>query len=320
MKKAIHVGITGGAGQICYSLLTRIAAGEMLGADQPIILHILEVSSALGALKGLVMELYDCAFPLLEGIHCGSDAEALFEEVEIAILVGAKPRGKGMERSDLLQANAKIFVDQAKALDRKSVKVLVVGNPANTNALVLYHNMKNQRPENIRSMMRLDQNRAIAQLAIKSHVPVKEVKKVAVFGNHSPTMVIDYHNATIRGKRGKDVIQNIDWLQREFMEMVQKRGAAIIEARGSSSATSASHAVIMSIRDWFFETPKDDWYTAGIYTKGNPYGIDEDLFFSFPIRNNHIVPGLEFDEFLAKKIKETEAELIVERDAVRAYL
>lgn len=320
MKKAIHVGVTGGAGQICYSMLTRIASGEMLGKDQPIILHILEVEAALNALQGVIMELHDCAFPLLERIECGSDPCRVFEEVEIAILVGAKPRGKGMERSDLLQANANIFVSQAKALDRKGVKILVVGNPANTNALVLYHNMKVLPPENIRSMMRLDQNRAISQLAIKAKVAVGDVKKVAVYGNHSPTMVIDYDNATIRGKRACDVISDKGWLQGEFMTTVQKRGAAIIETRGSSSATSASNAAIMSLQDWLLPTPKDDWYTAGVYSDGNSYGIESDLFFSFPLQNNQIVSGLKVDEFLTKKIKESEAELISERDAVRSCL
>ena len=320
MKKAIRIGITGGAGQICYSLLYRIAAGEMFGPDQPVALHLLELPTSLDKLIGCVMELGDCAFPLLTEIVTGDDPQKVFEEIDYAILVGAKPRGKGMERGDLLQENAQIFVNQGASLNRKDVKVLVVGNPANTNALVLMHNAPNLPPENIRSMMRLDQNRAIYQLAKKAEVPVSEIKQVAVYGNHSPTMVIDYMNARISGKPCQEVIGDDNWLQGEFMTTVQKRGAQIISARGLSSAASAANAAIDSIIDWVTESSNDDWYTAGMISDGNPYGIESDLFYSFPMRNNKIVTGLKVDDFLAKKIKETEKELLAERDAVKKYL
>jgi malate dehydrogenase len=321
MKKAIHIGVTGGAGQICYSLLYRLAAGDVFPPDQPIVLHILELPHALPALKGVVMELEDCAFPLLSGIVIGDDPHRVFDGVDFALLVGAKPRGKGMERADLLEQNAQIFVEQGKALSHnKKVKVLVVGNPANTNALVLSHNAKDLPRENIRSMMRLDQNRAITQLAKKAEVSVKSVKKVAVWGNHSASMVPDYDNALIGGKSAKEVIHDLPWLQGEFMKTVQERGAAIIAARGFSSAASAAHAIICSIRDWIYETPEDDFYVAGIHAKGNPYHIQEDIFFSFPLSGGEIVPHLKVDSFLEAKIKASEKELIAERDAVRKWL
>lgn len=314
MKKPIRVAVTGAAGHIGYSLVYRIASGEMLGLDQPIILHLLEIPSALNALKGVEMELDDCAYPLLQEVVMGSDPGHVFEGVDIALLIGAKPRGKGMERGDLLKDNAKIFVEQGKALNRKGVKVLVVGNPANTNALVLAHNAKDLPRENIRSMMRLDQNRAITQLAKKARVPVSEVKCVAIYGNHSPTMVPDYCNATICGKRAEDVIHDKVWLQGEFMTTVKKRGAQIIEARGLSSAASAANSVIRSIQDWFFPTPKDDSFSAGIYME------NKDLFFSSALRDQKVIPHLKVDAFLEEKLQETEKELLEEREAVRLYL
>jgi len=313
MKRAIHVAVTGAAGQIGYSLLYRIAAGDMLGIDQPIVLHLLEIPAVLTALKGVEMELDDCAFPLLQGVKTGSDPNALFDGVDIAILVGARPRGKGMERKDLLQENAKIFVDQGKAF-RGKTKVLVVGNPANTNALVLAHNAKELPKENIRSMMRLDQNRAISQLAMKAKVEVSEVKCVAVHGNHSPTMVPDYCNAIIQGKKATEVITDKAWLQGAFMETVKKRGAQIIEARGLSSAASAAHAAICSIRDWVFPTPKGDWYSAGVYIE------EKDLFWGAPLADQKRITGLKMDPFLEERMKETEKELLEEREAVRQYL
>jgi malate dehydrogenase len=319
MKKRIRVAVTGGAGQICYSLLVRIASGELFGQDQPVALHILELPMALNALRGVVMELEDCAFPLLEEIHIGSDPFKVFEGIDVAILIGAKPRGKGMERSDLLEQNGKIFLEQGKALNQnKKAKILVVGNPCNTNALVLMHNAKNIPSENIRAMTRLDQNRATSQLAIKASVSVKEVKKMAIWGNHSSTMVADYKNATIRDLPVIEVIKNIDWLQGDFMKKIQKRGAEIIEARGLSSALSAANAAIDAMQDWIFG--KDNWCSAAIYSNKNPYGIADDLFFSFPLENGHIVAALEMDEFLYAKLKETEGELLAERDAVKKYL
>ena len=314
MKKTVHVAVTGAAGNIGYSLVYRIASGEMLGRDQPVVLHLLEIPAALNALKGVEMELDDCAYPLLEKVVIGSDPEAVFDGVDFAILVGAKPRGKGMERKDLLADNAKIFVGQAKALNRSGVQVLVVGNPANTNALVLSHNAKNLPAENIRSMMRLDQNRAITQLAKKAGVMAREVKCVAVYGNHSPTMVPDYCNATIGGKRAEEVIQDKEWLQGPFMNTVKKRGAQIIEARGLSSAASAANAAIQSVQDWFFPTPKDDFYSAGIYMPS------KDLFFGAALRDQKVVTGLKIDPFLEDLVRETEKELIEEREAVRQYL
>lgn len=320
MKSPIKVAVSGGAGQICYSLLFRIAAGEMFGKDQKVALHILELPSAIPQLKGVELELEDSAFPLLTEIVIGDDPERVFEGVDYAILVGAKPRTKGMERKDLLAENAKIFVTQGKALNRKGVKVLVVGNPCNTNALVLKHNALDLPPENIRAMMRLDQNRAIAQFAKKANVFPSDVKKVAVYGNHSPTMVIDYNNAEIKGRKVTEVIHDLDWLKGPCMTRVQKRGAEIIEARGFSSAASAATAAIDAIRDWHFPTPSDDWYSAAIYSNGNPYQIKDDIFFSFPIQNNKIVSDLKIDSFLVKKVEETEKELLEEREAVRVYL
>ncbi len=255
MKKPLRIGVSGGAGQICYSLLFSIASGDLFGPDQPVAIHILEVTPVLEKLTGVVMELHDCAFPLLTEIVTGDDPHRVFDGVDYALLVGAKPRGKGMERGDLLLENAKIFVDQAKALNHHKVKILVVGNPANTNALVLCHNAPDLPVENVRSMMRLDQNRALYQLARKANVPVSHVKQVAVWGNHSPTMVPDYHNAVINGKPAKEVIGDHAWLHGEFMTTVQQRGAQVINARGFSSAASAANAILDSLLDWTQPTP-----------------------------------------------------------------
>ncbi|MBM3193346.1 MAG: malate dehydrogenase [Chlamydiae bacterium] len=314
MKEPVRVAVTGAAGQIGYSLVYRIASGQMLGYDVPIILHLLEVEGALNSLKGVEMELDDCAFPLLHGVVSGSDPNKVFDGVDVAILVGAKPRGKGMERKDLLQDNAKIFVSQGKALNRKGVKILVVGNPANTNALVLSKNAKDLPKENIRSMMRLDQNRAIAVLAKKANVLTKEVKRVAIYGNHSTTMVPDYCNATISGRKAIDVIKDKEWLEKDFIDTVKNRGAQIIEARGLSSAASAANSAIQSIQDWVLKTPKDDFFSAGVYMP------EKDLFYSQALFDQKIVADLKVDEFLEEKMKATEKELIEERDAVRIYL
>lgn len=320
MKDVLRVAVTGGAGQICYNLLYRIGSGEMFGKDQPVALHILELPQGLKSLHGVALELMDCAFPLLREIKVGDRAEEVFDGVDYAVLVGARPRGKGMERADLLQENAKIFVSQAKAFTNPNVKVLVVGNPCNTNALVLLHNGPNLKPENVRAMMRLDQNRATAQLSQKAKVPVRDVSHVAVYGNHSPTMVVDYQNAKIGGKPAVEVIGDMSWLQGEMMTTVQKRGAEIIEARGLSSAASAANAAIDAIRDWHFPTEGNNWYSAAMYSTGNPYSIAEDIFFSFPVSHNKIVAGLKVDSFLEEKIKLTEKELLSEREAVKQYL
>lgn len=329
MAKALkRVAVTGGAGQIAYSLLFRIAAGEMLGLDQPIALHILEVPDALKMLEGVKLELDDCAFPLLKEIHIGSDPVKVFQGVHYALLVGAKPRGPGMERGDLLNDNGKIFIAQGKALNDvadKNVKIFVVGNPCNTNCLIAMANAPNIPHTNFFAMTRLDQNRASAQLAEKAKVDINAVENVVIWGNHSSTQVPDFSNATISGKPVLDKINDLAWLEGDFISTVQKRGAAIIAARGKSSAASAASAAIDSIRSLVNPTPKGKWFSCAISSKGNPYGIDENLVFSFPCRINdknecEIVKDLPWNEFLKKKIKLSEAELIEERELVKTML
>lgn len=326
MKKSIkRVAVTGGAGQIAYNLLFRIASGEMLGFDQPIALHILEIPDALKSLEGVKMELEDCAFPLLKEVQIGSNPMAIFEGVHYALLVGAKPRGPGMERKDLLQDNGKIFVQQGQALNAsadKDVKVLLVGNPCNTNCLIAMSHAPKIPRKNFHAMMRLDQNRATAQLAMKAHTGVPEVANVTIWGNHSATQVPDFFNAKIDGKPVVNKITDRKWLENDFMTTVQKRGAAIIEARGKSSAASAASAAIDSIKDLLNPTPKGQWYSSAIYSEGNPYNIDEKLFFSFPCRtlengDYEIVKDLPWNDFLTNKIKLTEKELIEERELIR---
>lgn len=327
-EKIKKVVVTGGAGQIAYSLLFRIASGEMLGKEQPIDLRILEIPIAKAALDGVVMELEDCAYPLLRGIQSSTDPFEVFEGADIALLVGAWPRGPGMERKDLLAENAKIFIEQGKALNEKAssdVIVLVVGNPCNTNALIALHHAPKIDPKRFFCMTRLDQNRAKAQLAQKAKVRVEEVKKMTIWGNHSTTQVPDFLNATIQKKPVADVIRERKWLENEFVETVQKRGATVIAARGKSSAASAANAAIDSIRSLILPTPADDWFSMGLYSNGNPYQIQEDLMFSFPCRSRgngdvEIVSGLELDPFLKKKIALTENELLEERRAVEDLL
>ena len=319
MKKVVRIAVTGAAGQIGYSLLFRLASGEVFGKDTPIALHLLEREDVLGALEGVKMELDDSAFPLLTEVVQGFDPHKVFEGVDYAFLVGAKPRGKGMERKDLLMDNALIFVEQGRALNRSDVKVLVVGNPANTNALVLKHNAPNLPSENIRAMMRLDHNRAKAQIANRAMASVKDIKKMVVWGNHSATQVPDYNFATINGKSVSTILEK-DWLQGEFIETVQKRGAAIIQARGLSSAASAANAAIDSIKDWVNDTEKGDYYSSAVFSDGNPYGVSEGLYFSFPMTHKGIVSGLEIDVFMEEKIKLTEKELLEEREAVSKFL
>ncbi len=320
--------MTGGAGQIAYSLLFRIAAGELLGPDQPIELRILEIPAAKGALEGVVMELNDCAFPLLERIHISTDPFEAFEGIDYAILVGAKPRGPGMERKDLLSENAKIFIEQGKALGEKASSdalVFVVGNPCNTNALIAMHHAPKLDRKQFFSMTRLDESRARSQLAIKAGVPITEVHKLAIWGNHSSTQVPDFIHATIGKSPAEEVIKDRKWLETEFFERVQKRGAEVIAARGRSSAASAASAAIDSIRSLLLPTPEGEWFSVGLYSDQNPYGIDGGLFFSFPCRSRgkgkiEIVKGLDWDPFLREKIKATEKELIEEREAIKGLL
>lgn len=320
-KSLVRIAVTGGAGQIAYSLLFRIAAGEMLGMDQPVALHILELAEALKMLEGVKMELEDSAFPLLKEIYIGSDASKVFQGVHYALLVGAKPRSAGMERGELLKENGKIFIEQGKALNASAdpnVKVLIVGNPCNTNCLIAMANAPKIPKSNFHAMTRLDENRAKAQLAMKAKVDVTSLQNVTIWGNHSSTQVPDFLNAKINGRPVIDVIKDRKWLETDFISTVQKRGAAIIEARGKSSAASAASACLDAMRAISMPTPDGQWYSSGIFSKNNPYGIDENLVFSFPCRTNakgdiEIVKGLSLDEFLKRKIKESENELIEER-------
>lgn len=325
-KPLIRVAVTGGAGQIAYSLLFRIATGEMLGHDQPIALHILELPQALQALSGVKMELDDCAFPLLKEIVIGSDPHKVFEGVHYALLVGSQPRGPGMERSELLSINGKIFIGQGKALNDTAdpnVKVFVVGNPCNTNALIAMSNAPKIPRSNFFAMTRLDQNRAMAQLAQKAHVPVDQVSNVTIWGNHSSTQVPDPYNARIGGVAVPSVIKDHSWFADTLFPTVRKRGAAIIDARGKSSAASAANAAIDSIISMITPTKEGQWYSLGLCSDGNPYGIADNLIFSFPCRTLangriEIVKGLEINEFMAGEIKKSEAELIEEREMAMA--
>lgn len=323
-KEIKRVVVTGGAGQIAYNLLFRIASGEMLGKDQPISLHILEIPEAMKMLEGVKMELEDCAFPLLKEIHIGSNPREIFKGAHYALLVGAKPRGPGMERKELLNENGKIFIEQGKALNDvadPNVKVLVVGNPCNTNCLIAMSNAPRIPKSNFYAMMRLDQNRAVTQLANKANVFVPDVSNMVIWGNHSSTQVPDFFNAKIKGKPVPQVIEDIKWLEGDFISTVQKRGAAIIEARGKSSAASAASAAIDSIRALVTPTSEGEWFSCGICSDKNPYGIEENLIFSFPCRSKgdgkvEIVPNLPLNSFLTQKIKQTEKELIEERELV----
>lgn len=322
------VAVTGGAGQIAYSALFRIAAGEMLGEDQPIELRILEVPEAQEALSGVVMELQDCADPLLKNIHISSDPFEVFDGVDIALLIGAKPRGPGMERKDLLAENAKIFIEQGKALNEKAdpgAIIFVVGNPCNTNALITLHHAPKIDKSRFFSMTRLDQNRAKAQLALRANTAVDQVKNMIIWGNHSSTQVPDFTHATIDGKPVEEVIQDRKWLEEEFFDTVQKRGGSVIAARGKSSAASAAHAAIMSIRSLVEPTPEGEWFSVGLYSNGNPYHIESNLIFSFPCRsrgdgNVEIIPDLEWDDFLKAKIALSEQELLEERHTIKDLL
>ena len=315
----MKVAVTGAAGALCYNLLFRIADGEVFGTDTSIDLSLLEVPGALKALHGVELELLDCACPLLSSITITDSAEKAFEGAEYVFLVGAKPRSKGMERADLLRENGKIFAAQGKALNQaKDAKVLVVGNPCNTNALILKYAAKDLDPQNIRAMTRLDQNRAVSVIAEKAGVSVSKVTDLVIWGNHSTSMVIDYMHTKIDGKPLLEVIKDKDFLRRELFDVVANRGAEIIKERGLSSAASAANAAIDAMKDWIY--PSERIISSGLYTEGNPYGIADDLYFSFPVQNGKIVQGLSFDSFLEERIGLSEKELLEERDAIKEYL
>ena len=326
-KPTVRVAVTGAAGQIGYSILFRIASGEMLGRDQPVVLQLLEIpdDKAQAALKGVMMELDDCAFPLLAGMSAASDAKVAFKDAAIAILVGARPRTKGMERKDLLEANGAIFTVQGKALNEvanRGVKVLVVGNPANTNAYIAMKSAPGLPRENFTAMLRLDHNRSLSQLAAKTGKSVESIEKMIVWGNHSPTMYPDYRFATIGGQPAPKVVNDEKWYRETFMPTVGKRGAAIIEARGLSSAASAANAAIDHMRDWVAGT-NGKWVTMGIASDGS-YGIPDGTMYGFPVTctggKYQMVKGLEIDEFSRGKMDATLKELMEERDGVKHLL
>ncbi len=325
MKNPVRVTVTGAAGQISYGLLFRIAAGDMLGKDQPVILQLLEITPALQALQGVVMELEDCAFPLLHDVVGTDDAEVAFKDTDYALLVGARPRGPGMERKDLLEANAAIFSAQGKAINKvasRDIKVLVVGNPANTNALITQRNAPDIDPRQFTAMTRLDHNRALSQLAEKTGKHITDITQMTIWGNHSSTQYPDLQHAKVDGK---DAMQLIDtgWYEDTFIPTVQKRGAAIIDARGASSAASAANAAICHVRDWALGSAEGDWVSMGIYSDGS-YGITEGLLYSFPVTCNNgdyeIVQGLEISDFSRGRMEATQQELTEERDAVQHLL
>ena len=327
-KAPVRVAVTGAAGQIGYSLLFRIAAGDMLGKDQPVILQLLEIpdEKAQKALKGVMMELDDCAFPLLQGMVPASDPMVAFKDADVALLVGARPRGPGMERKDLLEANGKIFAPQGQALDkvaRRDVKVLVVGNPANTNCLIAMKHAKSLKPAQFTAMMRLDHNRATSQIAHKIGKPNASVKKVTVWGNHSATQYPDLFQAECEGKKVWPMINDTAWLESIFIPTVQKRGAAIIEARGLSSAASAANAAIDHVRNWVLGTPAGDWVSMGIPADGS-YGIPEGVLYGYPVTCSggqvQIVKGIEVSDFSRKRMDATLKELHEERDGVKHLL
>ncbi|MFN7835605.1 MAG: malate dehydrogenase [Burkholderiaceae bacterium] len=324
-KPAMRVAVTGAAGQICYSLLFRIANGDMLGKDQPVILQLLDITAALPAVNGVVMELQDCAFPLLQNVIVTDDPNLAFKDADVALLVGARPRSKGMERKDLLEANGAIFTVQGKALNdhaKRNVKVLVVGNPANTNAYIVMKSAPDLDPSCITAMLRLDHNRALSQIAAKTGKPVNSIEKLAVWGNHSPTMYADYRFANIDGHAVKTMIGDDAWNRDIFLPTVGKRGAAIIEARGLSSAASAANAAIDHVHDWVLGS-NGKWVTMGIPSDGS-YGIPEGVMFGFPVTTANgryeIVQGLEIDAFSQERIQLTLNELLEERDGVKHLL
>ncbi|MFZ2208755.1 MAG: malate dehydrogenase [Porticoccaceae bacterium] len=325
MKSPVRVAVTGAAGQISYSLLFRIAAGEMLGADQPVILQLLEITPALTALQGAVMELEDCAFPLLAGVVQTDDAAVAFRDADYALLVGARPRGPGMERKDLLEANANIFSVQGKAINdhaKRGIKVLVVGNPANTNALIAQRNAPAIDPRQFTAMTRLDHNRALTQVALKTGTTVNDVSRMIIWGNHSATQYPDLHHAQVKGKPALSLVDQA-WYENELIPVVQQRGAAVIKTRGASSAASAANAAISHMRSWALGTPAGDWVSMGVHSDGS-YGIAKGLIYSFPCTCQggdwKIVQDLDINAFSRGKMTLTETELSEERDAVKHLL
>ena len=323
MSTPVKIAVTGAAGQIGYSLLFRIASGSMLGPDQPLELRLLEITPALRGLEGVVMELDDCAFPLLSKVEIGDDPKAIFDGVNLACLVGARPRTKGMERRDLLEANGGIFKPQGRALNDQAaddVKVLVTGNPANTNALIAMRNAPDIPPERFNALTRLDHNRAKAQLAAKTGATVSEITHMTIWGNHSATQYPDLFNTLVRGQRAAELVDDQEWLESTFLPTVQKRGAAVIEARGASSAGSAANATVNHMRDWVLGTAEGDWVSMSVPSDGS-YEIPEGLISSFPCTVSggtyQIVPGLEINDFSRGKINTSVAELVEEREAVR---
>jgi len=325
MKSPVRIAVTGAAGQIGYALLFRLAAGEFLGPDQPVILQLLEVAPAMKALDGVVMELQDCANTTLAGIETSDSASVAFKDIDYAFLVGAKPRGPGMERSDLLQGNAAIFKVQGQALNKQAkrdVRVIVVGNPANTNALITIKNAPDLDPRRVTAMTRLDHNRALAQLAQKTGKPVSAIRKLCIWGNHSTTQYPDLHHATVEGKAALSLADQA-WYEKEYIPRVAKRGAEIIAARGASSAASAANAALEHMRDWASGGPDDDWLSMGIYSDGS-YDIPSGLVYSFPVicaRGDYrIVQGLELNDFSRSKMIATQKELEEERDMIKNML
>lgn len=322
MKSPVRITVTGAAGQIGYALLFRIAAGELLGPDQPVVLQLLEITPALKALDGVVMELYDCAYSTLAGVETSDDANVAFKDADYAFLVGAKPRGPGMERADLLTGNAAIFNVQGRALNdhaSRDVRVIVVGNPANTNALITAKNAPDLDQGNITAMTRLDHNRALAQLAAKTGGSVSDIRKLCIWGNHSPTQYPDLNNATVGGKSALELVDQ-DWYANDYIPRVAKRGAEIIDARGASSAASAANAALEHMRDWALGGPEDDWLSMAVPSDGS-YGIPEGLVYSFPVvckgGDYQIVQGIEINEFSQSKMDATTKELEEERDAIK---
>jgi len=325
MKPAVRVTVTGAAGQISYALLFRIASGSMLGPDQPVILQLLEITPAMGALEGVVMELNDCAFPLLEGVVTSDDPEVAFKDADYALLVGARPRGPGMERKDLLEANAAIFSVQGKAINKvanRDIKVLVVGNPANTNALITSANAPDIDDKQFTAMTRLDHNRALSQLAGKTASHTTDIKRMTIWGNHSNTQYPDISNATIKGDAAAGLVDQA-WLEEDFIPTVQERGAAVIKARGASSAASAGAAAVDHMRTWALGTADDDWVSMAIPSDGS-YGIEPGIIYSYPVTCSggeyQIVQGLEISDFSRVRMDATEEELRQERAAIEHLL
>ncbi|MDG1750006.1 MAG: malate dehydrogenase [Porticoccaceae bacterium] len=325
MTSPVRITVTGAAGQISYSLLFRIAAGEMLGPNQPVILQMLEITPALDALKGVAMELEDCAFPLLASMICTDDAEQAFKDADYALLVGARPRGPGMERKDLLEANAAIFSAQGKAINdyaSEHIKVLVVGNPANTNALITQRNAPNINPRQFTAMTRLDHNRAMSQIANKTESSINDISNMTIWGNHSATQYPDLYHARVAGKSAIDMVDQ-EWFENDFIPTVQQRGAAIIAARGASSAASAANEAIAHMRTWARGSAENDWISMGVISNGS-YGIADGLIYSFPCTCKNgdwaIVEGLDINDFSRAKMIATEKELLEELDAVHHLL